>query len=211
MALRARLRRLAVIKDSFPNMRTPGSDPSRPSVSRVMKEMLQNQTAAIPTAGQGREGSLGTPSKHVTETDGKSMPTHLPRTYLPRASGSSAPSGPSAAAAFRGLGRGQSSSSMAAPPLGQKWRPPGWQEAAQSPPVKEDKGPNAEFYERPMVEVWGVRVVAVLVLAVLYIEFKDVHFSPSGQITRKARPTRQLTPQEEEEQRRLHEGQAKGS
>ncbi|CAE7341132.1 unnamed protein product [Symbiodinium sp. CCMP2592] len=210
MALRAGLRRLAVIKDSFPQMRTPGCDPSKPSVSKVMKEMLNNQTAALPHA-VGEEAAVpGTPSKHiVTDSDGKSMPMHLPKSYLPRASAGT--SGPSAGAAFRGLSGSRSHMSAGALPIGgQKWRPPGWKEGPSTPePKPQDKGPNAEFYERPTFEVWGVRVVAALVLYALYIEFKDVSISPSGQITRKPRPKRHLTPQEEEEQRRLQEASQK--
>ena len=190
-------------------MRTPGCDPSKPSVSKVMKEMLNNQTSALPHA-VGEEAAVpGTPSKHiVTDTDTKSMPMHLPKSYLPRAS--TTMSGPAAAAAFRGLTNYRSHMSAGALPIGgQKWRPPGWKEGTSAPQPPQDKGRNAEFYERPAFEVWGVRAVAVLVVVALYVEFKDVNISPSGQITRKARPKRQLTPQEEEEQRRMQEATQK--
>ena len=187
-------------------MRTPGCDPSKPSVSKVMKEMLHNQTAALPGA-VGEEAAVhGTPSKHIV-TDTDAMPIHLPKSYLPRATSST--TGPAAGAAFRGLSGSRSHMSVGAPPIGQKWRPPGWKEGPNTPPEPVDKGPNAEFYARPAFEVWGMRAVAALVLVALYVEFRDVNISPAGQLTRKPRPKRQLTPQEEEEQRRLQEAEQK--
>ena len=194
-------------------MRTPGCDPSKPSVSKVMKEMLNNQTAALPHAVGEEMAVPGTHNKHiVSDTGGTSMPMHLPKSYLPRASSSTpGPSGPAAAAAFRGLSGSRSHMSAGALPIGgQKWRPPGWKEGTSSPHEQlQDKGPNAEFYERPAFEVWGVRVVVALVIFALYIEFKDVNISPAGQITRKPRPKRHLTPQEEEELRRQEEASMK--
>lgn len=73
--------------------------------------------------------------------------------------------------------------------------------------VQVQKSEHAEFYERPAFEVWGVRAVGLLVLFALYTEFKDVSISPTGQISKKPRPKRHLTPQEEE-QRRLEEQKA---
>ena len=91
----------SVLKDSFPQSGAlRGADPSRPSVSKVMKDMLQNQTSAIPTGG-----STATPTKHVIESDNRSMPQHLPRSYLPPSAGPAAVDLNRAGAAFRGLGQ----------------------------------------------------------------------------------------------------------
>ena len=90
----------SVLKDSFPQSGAlRGADPSRPSVSKVMKEMLQNQTSAIPTGE-----STATPTKHVIESDNRSMPQHLPRSYLPPSAGPAVDLN-RAGAAFRGLGQ----------------------------------------------------------------------------------------------------------
>ena len=61
---------------------------------------------------------------------------------------------------------------------------------------------HGEEYRRPAVEVWGMRAVGLLVLAALYMEFKDASLSPTGHITRKPRPQRH--PTQEEDGERAH-------
>lgn len=191
----------SVLKDSFPQSgAVRGADPSRPSVSKVMKEMLQNQTSAIPTGE-----STATPTKHVKhviESDNRSMPQHLPRSYLPPSAGPAAVDLNRAGAAFRGLGQ-REQRFRAAPlpgapsPQQSMWRPPGWNQPA------EQKGDGRDSqYERPAIEVWGMRAVGLLVIFALYREFKDASISPTGQITKKPRPQIHPTQQEEEEQQR---------
>ena len=158
-----------------------------------MKEMLQNQTAAIPTGE-----SIATPTKHIIESDNRTMPQHLPRSYLPPSAGPAAADLNRAGAAFRGLGQQQRfrAQPVAGAPSPQSvWRPPGWNQPEQK------NGDGEKQYERPAFEVWGMRAVAVLVIFALYREFKDASISPTGQITRKPRPQYHPT-QEEEEQRR---------
>eukprot|EP00438_Fugacium_kawagutii_P008786 Skav235601 [mRNA] locus=scaffold3336:56151:57140:+ [translate_table: standard] len=192
----------SVLKGSFPQTGA-SRDPSRPSVSKVMKEMLQNQTAAIPSGE-----STATPTKHIIESDTRTMPQHLPRSYLPASAGPAAADlGHRAGAAFRGLGQ-REQRFRAAPlpgapsPQQSMWRPPGWNQPAE----QKQGAPGAkQEYERPAIEVWGMRAVGLLVIFALYREFKDASISPTGQITRKPRPQIHLTQQEEEEQRRKGE------
>lgn len=185
----------SVLKGSFPQSGARGADLSRPSVSKVMKEMLQNKTAAIPTGEP-----TGTPTKHIIESDNRTMPQHLPRSYLPPSAGPAAADLSRAGAAFRGLGkrehRFQAAPLAGAPsPQQSMWRPPGWKQ-----PAAEQKTGND--YERPAIEVWGMRAVMLLVIFALYVEFKDASISPTGQISRKPRPQRHLT-EEEEQQKKL--------
>ena len=192
----------SVLKDSFPQSGAlRGADPSRPSVSKVMKEMLQNQTSAIPTGE-----STATPTKHVIESDNRSMPQHLPRSYLPPSAGPAVDLN-RAGAAFRGLGQREQrfrAAPVAGAPSPQQsmWRPPGWNQPT------EQKGDGRDSqYERPAIEVWGMRAVVLLVIFALYREFKDASISPTGQITRKPRPQIHPTQQEEEEEQRKASGQ----
>ena len=178
-----RCRRFSVLKGGFPESKV--ADPSKPSVSKVIKEMLQNQTSAI--------GAEATPTKRVIDSDSRTMPTHLPRSYLPRASAGPVPAADlnRQGAAFRGFGREQ----RTAPEPERAWRPPGWKEGHGQ---TAEKAPEAE-YQRPAIEVWGMRAVVFLVIAALYVEFKDASISPTGHITRKKRPQRHLTEEEEKE------------
>ena len=70
---------------------------------------------------------------------GRKMAQHLPRSYLPRASGGvatfGATAGPSAGAAFRGLGARDAGAAPGARPA-QTWRPPGWKEAPAVPQAR---------------------------------------------------------------------------
>lgn len=174
-------RQMSVLKGSFPQSGV--ADSSKPSVSKVMKEMLQNQTPM---------GS-SSPTKRVIESDSRRMPEHLPKSYLPKASSGPVPAADlnRQGAAFRGLGMAREEGGAVAERV---WRPPGWKKGQEV-----ENGPEVEM--RPKVEVWGMRAVIFLVFAALYIEFKDASISPTGHITRKPRPQRHLTPQEEEEER----------
>ncbi|CAE8602909.1 unnamed protein product [Polarella glacialis] len=190
----AAARRFAVMKDSFPKLRAP-PDPSKPSVSRVMQGMISNQKVAVPGTGDERyiQGSGG------SETRGQQYSRHLPASYLPKSTGPPTMAARGSMAASSGTVVGSSR---------QQWRPPGWQEGSKASSPEKASEPNSmtgmakdpfkyELGERPAAEIWGMRAIAALVVVVLYLELRDVSIGPNGKPTRKIRPDRNLSPQEE--------------
>eukprot|EP00933_Yihiella_yeosuensis_P077204 TRINITY_DN87438_c0_g1_i1.p1 TRINITY_DN87438_c0_g1~~TRINITY_DN87438_c0_g1_i1.p1 ORF type:complete len:246 (+),score=37.15 TRINITY_DN87438_c0_g1_i1:47-739(+) len=198
--------RFHVMKDSWPKLQTP-NDPSRPSVSRVMKSMIENKSEMA-------KGNRGADRQTSDIPDKRRFNRHLPDSYFPRAS--APPIGINKSSAAMEAARATSMPSMGVgggPQVSSQWRPPGWKQGSRlgglaekaQPKAKpgEKMLPFAEIQERPVFEVWGMRVVAALLVVALYMELRDVSIGPDGMPTRKVKPKRHLTPQEEEEQRRL--------
>mmetsp|Transcript_105223 Transcript_105223/g.328045 ORF Transcript_105223/g.328045 Transcript_105223/m.328045 type:complete len:209 (-) Transcript_105223:114-740(-) len=172
-------RRFHVMKNSWPSLRQP-PDPSKPSVSRVIRQMDSNKNAG--------EERASAPSR-------RTHARHLPDCVYPAAAATpAAVSAPSAA----GAGRAPRAPAGLPPP---NWRPPGWEAIAQQrgvgPGVKAPRKKKDTLGEdRPAFEVWGMRIVAVLLIGVVYVELSTVSWGPTG-LTRKPRGR----PQPEPEQR----------
>jgi hypothetical protein len=119
----------------------------------------------------GEDGSLQRP-KHMGR---KTLPRHLPESYLPSAAG--APSAqPDVLPGMGGQGPGSLRHAGGATPAGWDAFAGGPSQAPQAPRRRRTK----EGKEPQQIEVWGMRIVAVLLVAVAYLELKDVSFGPDG-------------------------------
>lgn len=172
------------------------TDPNKPNIAKIVREMESNKTegqTALPTRRKG--GAAGSRSGK-SEEDRRTHGTHLPQGVFPSAAGT-----PSAAPALPGGGAvGNPAAAAGFAPPGRQgggagaWHPPGWDEFARSQGLPGSKArPRSRREklgeERPPLEVWGMRIVGVLLLAVVYLEVKDLSWSPTGSI-KKAQPRR---------------------
>lgn len=86
------------------------------------------------------------------------------------------------------------------------WKPPGWDAAAKergwTTDAKRKRAPRTGFMgyvdafmgpetqDRPAAEVWGMRIVGVLLLMAAYLEAKNLNWSPAGGLRRSVQPVR---------------------
>lgn len=170
-----------MLKNSWPSLRQP-PDPSKPSVSRVIRQMDGNKT-------QGQE-KTSSPNRR---THGR----HLPDCVFPNAAATpGALSAPGAADPRASTPRTPNLPAGGLPPPG--WRPPGWDAIARQRGVprapRRKKDTLGE--DRPVFEVWGMRIVGVLVVGAAYVELSRFSWGPMG-LTRKPRGGRITTEPEQ--------------
>lgn len=188
-----------VLRSSWPSQMQTTRDPSRPSVSRIMREMESNKNE-----GQGsvlKRGLGGSEGTQSSATDINIGGPADPRTHRPDLPSQVLPSAaaPVAAAPLpRGGPRPGGRAAVVTPsspgagpgqvlPKTSNWHPPGWDEFAAShklPMSKKRNQLDKPAQEPHNVEVMGMRVVGVLCLAVIGIEVKDLQWGPTG-LTRK--------------------------
>eukprot|EP00401_Gymnodinium_catenatum_P032284 CAMPEP_0117579012 /NCGR_PEP_ID=MMETSP0784-20121206/64363_1 /TAXON_ID=39447 /ORGANISM="" /LENGTH=231 /DNA_ID=CAMNT_0005378821 /DNA_START=130 /DNA_END=822 /DNA_ORIENTATION=+ len=164
-------RRFSVMRNSWPSLRPP-PDPTRPSVARIVKQMDSSRTQEARVA--------------KGDAESRTLPRHLPETYLPS---------PAATPAASAVGRGRAGAGAVvrgnliggAGSAGEQWRPPGWDAFSQhhapragalpAPPRRRKKPIESE---RPIVEVWGMRAGVVLFFAIAGLHIRDYTVGPNG-------------------------------
>uniref|UniRef100_A0A7S1S857 Uncharacterized protein n=1 Tax=Alexandrium catenella TaxID=2925 RepID=A0A7S1S857_ALECA len=160
-----------VMKNSWPTLRQP-HDPSKPSVSRVIRQMDSNKNA--------REAPAPNRRTHAR---------HLPDGVFPAAAATpGAISGPGRRRPEAGASQ-LPRSPGGVPPA--SWRPPGWESiAAQRGVPGAVRGPKRKKdtlgEDRPAFETWGMRIIGVMLVGVAYVELRRFSWGPTG-ITRKPR------------------------
>ncbi|CAK0894233.1 unnamed protein product, partial [Prorocentrum cordatum] len=184
--LHAAAPRLHVMKSSWQRLRVP-HDPSNPSPAQVLKQMDNNKTAGERSRERGggadREANLG-PKAHLQHPGN-----------FPRAAGAvgaaSTPRAAGADLASRARGGGDDDGMV------HQWRPRFAKspDAAAAQPKARSKKAALGSEERPAAEVWGMRIVAGMVLTAVYLQVKDMAFSPTGGL-RKQLPRMQMPEQQ---------------
>mmetsp|Transcript_6795 Transcript_6795/g.17064 ORF Transcript_6795/g.17064 Transcript_6795/m.17064 type:complete len:252 (+) Transcript_6795:86-841(+) len=190
-------RSVHVMRSSWPRTSSV-SDPNKPNIAKIIREMESNKTeGAAPT---GRADARSGPQDRSRHNP------NLPDGVLPSAAGPAAPTGGLAVApalspaAPRGpsprggpgadMGRGGSGAAG-------QWHPPGWEDFAKqrgmggSKPRSRTRKERLGSEERPVAEVWGARIVVVLVLGCIWVEVKDITWGPQG-ITRTKGPQNKI-------------------
>eukprot|EP00928_Gymnodinium_smaydae_P080437 TRINITY_DN64128_c0_g1_i1.p2 TRINITY_DN64128_c0_g1~~TRINITY_DN64128_c0_g1_i1.p2 ORF type:complete len:234 (+),score=24.01 TRINITY_DN64128_c0_g1_i1:60-704(+) len=193
-ALLRAARRFHVMKDSWTSL-PPPPDPSKPSVARIVREMDRTKTQQAGAApGDVSSGSL---PEGQGAGDTRRHSARLPETYLP-----SAASTPAAAAPRVPLRVGAGGHDPRRPPipgaggpgggnLGSQWRPPGW-EAFEKRAGPEGMRPAPRRVkrslesERPAIEVWGVRLLGLIIFGIIGVHTRDYLYGPTG--IRRAKP-----------------------
>merc|ERR1719291_205639 len=175
------------MKSSWQRLRVP-HDPSNPSAAQVLKQMDSNKTAGDRSRERGGGAAA---SQDQGANLGKAHLQH-PGNF-PRAAGAvGAASTPRAAGAdVASRARGDGDDGMA-----HQWRPRfAKSPAAAAQPKARSKKDALGSEERPAAEVWGMRIVGGLVLAAVYLQVKDLAFSPTGGL-RKQLPRAQMPEQQ---------------
>mmetsp|Transcript_123533 Transcript_123533/g.193860 ORF Transcript_123533/g.193860 Transcript_123533/m.193860 type:complete len:206 (+) Transcript_123533:39-656(+) len=158
-------RRFTRMKDSFPKFKPP-PDPAKPSIARIVRQMDRSKTQ------KDRDESVPTRSSNV-------LSKHAPDTYLPSAAGTPA-AAPEQIPGMGGGGPGSLANAF----------PPGWETfsggAPRAPRRRTTKEPKEA--EPHKLEVWGMRITAVLLAAIAYLELQNFSWGPTG-LTRKQNKT----------------------
>lgn len=159
-ALEFNARRFSVMKNSWPSFRPP-RNPDRPTTLGIVRQIDDNNKPAKDTQ-QAAADSKAPPGQHA----------------LPRAA--------AIPEKFRAIPKQSiKSSGQAASAPSQQWHPPGWGAGQQDglPFGTKTRAPRKRDTlgkDRPTFEVWGMRVVGVLLVAVAYVELRDISFGPAG-------------------------------
>lgn len=178
-------RTLSVMRNSWPKLRPP-PDPSKPNMMKIVAQM-----------DNAREGLDASPaSASGLGPDRRTLPRHLPESYLPASAGppsSAAPlQAPLRATALRadvGASSGRAPSAPGTAPERQsQWRPPGWDafqqqrghggaQGVQNTRRNVARGKAAwdggQLGERPTLEVWGMRLIGALLVGIIGMHARD--------------------------------------
>mmetsp|Transcript_8944 Transcript_8944/g.16090 ORF Transcript_8944/g.16090 Transcript_8944/m.16090 type:complete len:214 (+) Transcript_8944:111-752(+) len=173
-------RGIHVMKDSWPKLKAP-ADPQKPaSAAHIIRAMETNKTEGSRVERRQR----GQQSAHAVD-----HPYMFPDAATAKGRGVS-PQLPPMPAIPNAPGPKGATGAMAGGSLQQ---PPGWEETFAgygTTPLGQARGKrkkDAEQFEGPKFEVYGMRVVACLVVAIIYMELREYSYGPTGW-ERKMRP-----------------------
>mmetsp|Transcript_44924 Transcript_44924/g.106653 ORF Transcript_44924/g.106653 Transcript_44924/m.106653 type:complete len:224 (+) Transcript_44924:100-771(+) len=181
-------RAVHAMKDSWPKLRAP-PDPHKPqSAAHIIRNMELSKTQDVKVqSSSGGASSSPASSAHLMDH---------PYMYPSAAATPSASTGVSPKLppmpAVPNAPKGGGGPGAAAPPgwemfSGHQTRSPmGSSSAAAREKRKREKAAQQE--EGPKLEVYGMRVIGVLLVAIAYLEFSDYSYGPTGW-ERKRRPT----------------------